>query len=884
MRVELDNDLLRASLKVCSEILSTIIEEEIGRNCKSICTNTLSLAHTLNKNLRKSLANAVAVSNGNGNKRFLKLSGRADVINGTLSDARKFDLSLSLTWTLPTVELKDNSEGVLIVDNTETFSRLGHSSGNRSERVLEIFPKTYVHTEFDKKSIIDKEIEHFQNIFPISLSTQRLHNNNRIGRITAIRFLPPKYRSHRSLLVSGTSTARLMVRSIDWIENGRLDQSLLFISSAVDRSARCSIVDIRFNHFTSDTIVSLTERGDISVWSLNCISGLMKNSIWSSGKTLFSSSKSKLSARVNTLDCLFDLKHVDTRFSYSMEEPSIISSESKEQQGILSAWRKPRKKKSALPSVVCFHPSFNILSNQTSFLLGFVDGDIVKYNMNNISPVVDSHILYPDQPAVEKEYIHPQAGPKGFILTAGKMDQKGCTVYREIFHYHKCKVIFLDVLCFETAASMISVDVSGKVAVWKYDKDLFCGKYWYCPLATLRLDFNYRIYDVKKDSKQQDPSPEQLMQLQLRLRKVNSIQQAEKNITEVFYPLYSREEDVWLQFSCDLVESNGRVEPDSRRWIMSTATVDNLKYQLQSAKLSPDHIEMVLHITCTKGGKAVHHAFATLLLEKMEVMQPVIRVVFPLDNPVVDYCIGPVNKETLTRFVFVLTAKGFVHVYSSYTTCEVRNQSFPLLVKSDDFNPVSISLCHSQRILSVSDPKKEHVNCFLLQHKLDGTHFESNEEATKQSGRDKEGSIALMESVAVATIQFLSPEIVQRINIFENQAVLHVVSDIMDDILLRVHKQAERDKRTQYLNDVCGDFGLGIIQPNSWPPPDESEGDTGPSVSVDEEVPRSAVEQIETDNLNGPFDKQILPKQIHCQEVIDTVIYICTIVEGTTVS
>ena len=126
--------------------------------------------------------------------------------------------------------------------------------------------------------------------------------------------------------------------------------------------------------------------------------------------------------------------------------------------------------------------------------------------MNNISPIVDSYILYPDQPTVEKEYIHPQAGPKGFILTAGKMDQKGCTVYREIFHYHKCKVIFLDVLCFETA-SMISIDVSGKVAVWKYDKVQFCGKYWYCPKATIRLDFNYRIYDVKNDSKQQAHRP-----------------------------------------------------------------------------------------------------------------------------------------------------------------------------------------------------------------------------------------------------------------------------------------------------------------------------------------------------------------------------------------
>ena len=830
LRTELNSDLKRPGFKLCSDILYTIIEEEIKRNCKSICTNTLYLANSLNENLRKSIANAVIVANGNGNKRFLKLSGRADVINGTLKDARKVSLPISLTWTLPTVELKDNFDGLLLVDNAETFSKLGHASRNvRETKLLELFPKNFVHTEFDIKSIIDKEIEHFQNIFPISISTDRLHNNVRIGRITVTRFLPAKNQLNRSLLVSGTSTARIMVRSINWTGIVRLDESFVTASPAVDRSLRCPIVDIRFNHFNSDTIVSLTERGDIAVWSLNCISGLVKNSIWSNGTKISSSSKSKLNARLNTLDCLFDLKHVDTRFSFSMEEPSIINLEPKEDPGFLGTWRKAdtKKKKSSLPSIICFHPSFNILSSQTSFVLGFVDGDIVKYNMNSFSPITDSYILYPDQPAVEKEYIHPQAGPKGFILTSGKMDQKGCTVYREIFHYHKCAVIFLDVLCFEKA-SMISVDVSGKVAVWKYEKDQFCGKYWYCPTATIQLVFNYRKYGVIGEMKLLDPSPEQLRQLQLRSRTVTSIQQTEKNITEVYYPLYSREgeEEVWQQFSCDFVESDGRVDPGSHRWMMSTATVEDMQYQLQSCKISPDHIEVVFHISSTTSGKAVHHSFATLMLETMEFLQPAIRIVFPLDNAVVDYCIGPVNKETLTRFIFVLTAKWFIHVYSSCTAHEVRNKSFPLLVKIDDFSPTSIALCHSQRVLALSDPKKEHINCYVLQNKLDGIHVE---DSTVRAKRNGQVNIALMESVAVSTIRATSSDHAEiRNNDFEDRIVLQV-SDIIDDILLRVHKQTERHKRTLYLDDVCGDFGLGIIQPNIWPPVEEIEVALGSS-------------------------------------------------------
>jgi hypothetical protein len=182
----------------------------------------------------------------------------------------------------------------------------------------------------------------------------------------------------------------------------------------------------------------------------------------------------------------------------------------------------------------------------------------------------------------------------------------------------------------------------------------------------------------------------------------------------------------------------------------------------------------------------------------------------------------------------------------------------------------------------VSDPKQEHVNCYLLQHRLDGTHFKSNEKVANHSERSREGNIALLESVAVATVNFLSPEMTQRVNNFDDHAVLQV-SDIIDDILLRVHKHTERDKRSQYISDVCGDFGLGIIQPTIWPPPEEIVDSAGPSDASGcdrSEGPLS--EQMENETIdNGPFDKLKMSKEIHCQEVIDTLIYLCTIVEGT---
>jgi len=122
-------------------------------------------------------------------------------------------------------------------------------------------------------------------------------------------------------------------------------------------------------------------------------------------------------------------------------------------------------------------------------MVGANNGDIIKYNMDYVQENMASTIIYPTTPFIQKEYIHPNNAIKGFVLTNGISEKYGNKVYRELFHYHNHKIVLLDVIN-TISPYIISMDQSGRVALWYYNSEYFEGKCWFRPYRTTKLVLN----------------------------------------------------------------------------------------------------------------------------------------------------------------------------------------------------------------------------------------------------------------------------------------------------------------------------------------------------------------------------------------------------------
>ena len=245
----------------------------------------------------------------------------------------------------------------------------------------------------------------------------------------------------------GTDIGRLVVWMVSWQGDGA---TVVSVNAKPVRRDRCPVDRIRQGSVGSSMLISLSQNGTISIWDSNSIaSGVMKsNNVVnyldsSTGNrqhtgALFTARLKTKPDSFLTMSCLFSVSPADMAFSFPHVMnaiPDIYESQSADNSDFKvdpKNWSKEE-----VPTTCCFHPSISIFGRQTSFLVGSTRGNIVKYNIDYAIKAMDCEVLYPCRPFVDKEYIHPNNAPKGFVLTSGNMDNLGNKVYREIFHFHR---------------------------------------------------------------------------------------------------------------------------------------------------------------------------------------------------------------------------------------------------------------------------------------------------------------------------------------------------------------------------------------------------------------------------------------------------------------
>jgi hypothetical protein len=612
------------------------------------------------------------------------------------------------------------------------------------------------------------------------------------------------------------------------------DATVVSVSPAVERVARSAVVSLRVNHLSADSVMALTERGDISIWSLNCLSGLNKptQSIWHRSKKfrLASQRASKaVKPPVNFLPLLFRMSLVDLTFPLlnGLQSPQSPASNTEEVdwnplRAIRAAKKAAEDVSSLTPTVCCFHPSFNLCGQQLAVVIGSAQGDIVKINIDAMSQTDRGRILSPcHRPFVAKEYVRPDLAPKGFVLQAGRPDAspRGHQVQRELFHFHKSKVVHLEAF-YHQVSGLISIDERGQLAVWKYEQSLFCGKVWFKPLSTMNLNFVVRDF-ITLGRYEEVPAPLATVESLLRAR-IRSRGVVEGGIvySETYYPLAAaleeekeEEEGVMLQYKCDTVESRGKI---SRKWLVSRVKVKRAEFSIVSTKATADGTEITIFVTnALDDEQVVENAFAHFALDRMEFPHAPIVFESKEEQSVLDYCTGPINGDTLTRFLFVLARDGFLRVYSIQAGMELRNASFPLFCRKEKFLPTTVSVCHSQRFLALSDPSRDYLVYYAL--------VSSGGRSPRRGQlREEAAEIALQTSRNVDLLRSVAVDVeVPIMEVDTLSASLDASNGVIEDILNLVGIITEWRLRNRWVMDVCGvDGRLGVIAPTIWPPLD----------------------------------------------------------------
>jgi hypothetical protein len=318
------------------------------------------------------------------------------------------------------------------------------------------------------------------------------------GPLSLLRVLPRPLAS-QSLLVAGTDIGRFVIWSVPW-KNGldpgevkkpatfyRYTPTMVAYSPRLPSSERASMTEFKECPTSMNLVVTLDSKGTVRMWSLNPTK----------------SKKSHTNKFINgrafvpyVPACIFIVRAPELNLPMPFDSDNARTSD-----------RLLRPQGNVVPTKVMFHPSMNFAGRAPSLVVGTVGGDLFKLNSDFHLPAAQGAPNLFNYPFVNVEYPSLAEGIAQ-VAGKGKFASPGSNmVLREVFHYHKGAIVYIDVL-HGLSDTIISVDRTGLLALWKYKEEFFCGSGWFRPYKTLKLDlgfFSYRPVPFEPSAASSDP-------------------------------------------------------------------------------------------------------------------------------------------------------------------------------------------------------------------------------------------------------------------------------------------------------------------------------------------------------------------------------------------
>jgi hypothetical protein len=339
--------------------------------------------------------------------------------------------------------------------------------------------------------------------------------------------------------------------------------------------------------------------------------------------------------------------------------------------------------------------------------------------------------------------------------------------------------------------------------------------------------------------------------------------------------------------------------------------VDCVKTKLSMIghKISHDGLELIFLYRLMKdenvetvgdAGTSTTFVAASLNTHTLHLRQPL--TFFSLSGEeIVDFVVGPIMKETLTRVLILLTTQG-LHQYSLHTgqelffaakalTSGVSLASNASLLSDPrhcfstlSFRPNHIDLCSSQRVLLLTSDKEARFEVLLLSHDLDGTKAaESTPPAANTfsyvNSKDDEKDLLPLSRPWSDIFQMLDGQDMTPKSLFccpgnvlvhrlESNSVSTIIDQIVSDSMIEsseaakfileyllelledeVDLKANQKKRFERIQTVLSEQ-LGYIPPTIWPPSKVSKLDRLIAHRIEwEEVEREEEEHEEDERV-----------------------------------
>ena len=187
------------------------------------------------------------------------------------------------------------------------------------------------------------------------------------------------------------------------------------------------------------------------------------------------------------------------------------------------------------------------------------------------------------------------------------------------------------------------------------------------------------------------------------------------------------------------------------------------------AKMSPDGLIVVILVLfskrkthATSREDADTGAFVTIDATTMQFKAPYPMFELSKSDTILDFHVGPISKETLTRNVFVCSAVGGLRAFSLTTGEEIVNSCFPFQAKhpskdniKSDFRYGLFSICQSQRIM-ICKGEKESKSLLVFRFEdtgIRGDNVSIQEERVAAYNCYSEEEREMVKAYAVATTE-----------------------------------------------------------------------------------------------------------------------------------
>lgn len=411
-----------------------------------------------------------------------------------------------------------------------------------------------------REPLLEFERLHWQGIAvsPAGSPNEFISPPNTFGITTALKLFPDENPlAKMSYLLTGSHKGFISVYAVPW--SNQEAPKHIGISAALPRNEIAKVVDLRVAEVNPmDQIISLYDNGHIRIWSLNSSAKPRKTML--SFFSLFSSSVSKTVAPITckyhfapqAMNIPDQMQHSSwTDFMTSIRMPT--SKPTRSTVDVVELARNvAAPQPNMLPTAVCFHPSINLLDKHCALMVGSEGGDILKINYDFAIREFQSPIKYLP-PFVGMEYVIPGTVHEDVVIATANKAALGNKVFRELFHFHKAKIIFLGVVSVNSD-TIVSIDSASVLAMWKYDRPYFEGNCWFVPQYSAQLDLRVKYYEptspsvlISYSELEQDKSVVNSLVLRKRYRSMDG------RIAEVLYPsIYQRN---FMEFRCRYAEN-----------------------------------------------------------------------------------------------------------------------------------------------------------------------------------------------------------------------------------------------------------------------------------------------------------------------------------------